>query len=236
MILTHCPFSPTPKSADWNPKDKGSLDYKGKEKYFADMVAYMDQLVGKIVSKVDELGLSENTLILFTGDNSTDKPVVTNFRGIEYPGGKKKTTDNGTHVPLIARWKGTIKKNTECLELVDFSDFLPTICEAANINIPSEFPLDGQSFFHHLTGEQKEGRKWIYSWYSMTGKLREIARTTEYKLYKSGQFYNVKKDFFEKKPIEENNMTAKEKEIHAILKDVIDSYQNVPCEVTKRGK
>jgi arylsulfatase A len=133
--------------------------------YFPDMVSYMDMLVGKIVSKVDELGLSENTLIIFTGDNGTDQPVVSMFRGEKYPGGKKQTTDNGTHVPLIARWEGTIESEKESFDMVDFSDFLPTICDVANIEIPSNIPIDGISFLPQLLGKKGKPRKWIYSWY-----------------------------------------------------------------------
>ena len=61
-------------------------------------------------------------------------------------GGKGKTTDNGTHVPLIVNWKGMIKP-TELQKLVDFSDFFPTLCEAAGIPLNSDWDLDGVSFF-----------------------------------------------------------------------------------------
>ena len=76
MILTHCPFDPTPHSKDWDPTDMGSKTYKGNAKYFGDMVSYLDFSVGRIVKQLDRLGLRENTIILFTGDNGTDTPVV----------------------------------------------------------------------------------------------------------------------------------------------------------------
>jgi len=184
MLLTHCPFVPTPNSKDWDPKSLGSLTYKGKPVYFSDMVSYMDMLVGKIVTKIDEMRLSENTLIIFTGDNGTDQPIVSMYRGEEYPGGKGRTTDNGTHVPLIVRWDKKIEANNECLDMVDFSDFLPTICDAAKIEIPSEIPVDGISFLPQLLGKNGKSRKWIYSWYSPEGKeLKEFARNKDYKLY-----------------------------------------------------
>jgi arylsulfatase A len=63
MALTHGPFVPTPDSAEWG---QGLKD----RKYYADMVAYMDKIVGHIVCRLDELGLRENTLLLFTGDNA----------------------------------------------------------------------------------------------------------------------------------------------------------------------
>ncbi|MDD7885443.1 sulfatase-like hydrolase/transferase [Flavivirga sp. 57AJ16] len=228
MILTHCPFVTTPDSNDWDSQSKGSLTYKGEPVYYADMVSYMDKLVGKIVSKIDELGLGENTLIVFTGDNGTDQPIVSMFKGGEYPGGKGKTTDNGTHVPLVARWTGTIDGNKECLDMVDFSDFLPTICDAASIKAPSNIPIDGISFMPQLLGKKGNPREWIYSWYDPRGKkLKEFARNTEYKLYKTGEFYNVTDDFFEKAPIPLDNLKEKDKKAYKSLSKALNSYDNV---------
>lgn len=230
MILTHCPFVPTPSSDDWDPESRGSLSYKGNSRYFSDMAAYMDKLVGKIVTKIDELGLSENTLIIFTGDNGTDQPVVSEFRGISYPGGKSYTTDNGTHVPLIVRWSNRIKANTECFDLVDFSDFLPTVCAAADIKIPSPMPVDGNSFFPQLLGKKGKPREWIYSWYSRNGKmeeLKEFARNKEYKLYRSGQFYNIKSDFFEKTPLPVSQLGKNARKAYLSLAKALKLYTDV---------
>ena len=55
MILTHCPFDPTPHSGDWDPNDLGSTTYKGNAKYFGDMVSYMDFSIGRIVTQLDKL-------------------------------------------------------------------------------------------------------------------------------------------------------------------------------------
>ena len=112
MILTHCPFAPVRDSADWDPKSNGSPTYKGDAKYFGDMVTYMDKLVGRITAKLDALGVRDNTLILFVGDNGTDKPVVSSMGNLKVAGGKGKMTDAGTRVPLIASWPGTIAERT----------------------------------------------------------------------------------------------------------------------------
>ena len=76
MILTHCPFEPTPDSADWDPSSPGSKTYKGDAKYFGDMVTYMDKLVGRLIKQLEDAGVRDNTLFIFTGDNGTDVPVV----------------------------------------------------------------------------------------------------------------------------------------------------------------
>ena len=230
MILTHCPFGPTPDSKDWDPKSLGSLKYKGKPQYFPDMVSYMDKIVGKIVKKVDDLGLGENTLIVFTGDNGTDRAIVSQFDGKEYPGGKGRTTDNGTHVPLVVRWTGKINKGKVSEDMVDFSDFLPTICDAATIEIPANTPMDGMSFLPQLTEKKGKTRDAIYCWYSKNGKmknLKEFARNETYKLYRTGEFYNVKNDFFEVKPIAYENLTKKEKQVHIALSKMLENYEGV---------
>jgi len=239
MILSHCPFVPTPDSKDWDSQNLGSLTYKGEPKYFPDMISYMDKLVGKIVSKIEALGISENTLIIFAGDNGTDKPIISMFKGTDYPGGKGKTTDNGTHVPLIARWDGKIEKNRTCSDLIDFSDFLPTMCDAANIDISSQTTIDGVSFLPQLLGKKGKPRKWIYSWYDPRGKeLKEFARNTKYKLYSTGEFYNIKEDFFEKTPLALVNMNRDAKQSYNKLIKALDKYKNIREEKAniKRGK
>jgi arylsulfatase A len=165
MILTHCPFVPTPDSEDWDPSDKGSKTYKGDAKYFGDMVTYMDRIVGQIDARLGELGLRENTLILFTGDNGTDKPVVTMMDGRKIVGGKGSVTDEGTRVPLIASWPGSIKSGHVTDTLVDFTDIMPTLCELSGAKLPEGYPGDGVSLIPELTGKGERDKPWVYFWY-----------------------------------------------------------------------
>lgn len=230
MILTHCPFDPTPNSKDWNPKDMGSMTYKGNAKYFGDMVSYMDYSIGRIVKKLDKLGLRENTIILFTGDNGTDEPVVSMMDNIPVIGGKGQTSDYGTHVPLIVNWKGVVRPNLKSKSLVDFSDFFPTLCDLANIPINSSMDLDGISFYPELIGKDGPKRKWIHSWYNRNGGLnplvssQEWVRNENYKMYVGNRFYNVKNDPYEKKNISFSEMSDQEKRIRNEFIKVLKSY------------
>lgn len=233
MMLPHCPFVPTPDSEDYDPKDQGSLEYKGDPRYFPDMISYVDKLVGKVVGKVEELGLTENTIIIFTGDNGTDHPIVSMHRGRKYPGGKHNTKENGNHVPLIMRWDNTIEPGIENFDIIDFSDFLPTFCEMANIDLPSGFVTDGVSFLPQLQGEEGNSREWMYSWYSKFAKiadLKEFARSKKYKLYANGKFYNVQEDLFEKDPIPLDELNAEETKAYITLSQVLMEYRNVRLE------
>ena len=233
MILTHCPFDPTPHSEDWDPTDMGSKTYKGNAKYFGDMVSYLDFSVGRIVKQLDQLGLRENTIILFTGDNGTDTPVVSMMDNLAVVGGKGKTTDNGTHVPLIVNWKGVIKPNESTEALVDFSDFFPTICEAAGITVDSGLDLDGVSFYSQLIGKEGPKRNWIHTWYNRDGGSNPMSATSEwvrnanYKLYVGNKFYNIKKDPGEKNMIPTNALTDYEKTIRKEFIVVLDSYKHL---------
>lgn len=99
MALPHWPMVTTPRSEVWSdPERRLEEDVR----YFPDMVAYMDELVGRLVGHIDDLGLGENTLILFYSDNGTDRRIVSGFRGRDIPGGKGLTTQNGIRVPIYS--------------------------------------------------------------------------------------------------------------------------------------
>jgi len=79
-------------------------------------------------------------------------------------GAKGKLTDAGNHVPFIANWPGIIPAGKVNRDLIDFSDFLPTVCETASVAIPTRFKIDGQSLLPQLRGMKGNPRKWTYCW------------------------------------------------------------------------
>ena len=227
MILTHCPFSPTPNSPEWQKDSTAVMTYKGQARYFGDMVAEMDRIVGKINRKLEELGIKNNTLVIFTGDNGTDKPVVSHMNGRKVAGAKGKSTDAGTRVPLVVQWPNTIKASSRNSDLVDFSDFLPTISEAAGIEVPDSLDIDGRSFLPQLRNKKGTPREWIYSWYSRNGKVdkaRVFARNQRYKLYDSGEFYEVPADYGEQNPLDLDKLDKGARGVHLKLSEVLDHY------------
>jgi arylsulfatase A len=217
MILPHDPFRPTPDSE--NPKSKDGTQN------FRDMVSYVDKMVGKIVSKLDELGLRENTLVLFTCDNGTSGAIKSELNGKMVQGGKRQMTDAGTHVPLIANWPKTIPEKQVIDDLVDFSDFLPTLLEAAQSPLPTNLTLDGQSFLPQITGKQGNPRKWVHCYYRRGNeKAQQWARTQRYKLYKTGEFFDVSKDRLEGNPLQK--LDTDQKRIHEMLKGVLHQFSD----------
>jgi arylsulfatase A len=230
MALVHCPFSPTPDSEDWDPKSHGSKSYKGDPQYFADMVAYVDKTVAKVNAKLDELGVRDNTLLIFTGDNGTDTPIVTNTTFGKVIGAKGQMTDGGNHVPCVISWPSVIRKGRVVQDIIDFSDMLPTICEAADAKVPSKLTIDGQSFLPQLRGESGTPRDSIYMWYSRNGNAkaaRAFARNQRYKLYESGEFFDIAKDRMEKNPQNADSLSDEQRSIKALLQMRIDRFESV---------
>ena len=202
MMLTHGPFQPTPGSKDWDPKAKGE-DVKNNPRHFADMVAHLDGHIGQLVEHLEKHKLRERTMILFVGDNGTGVPITSQWSGKTVKGGKGSTTDAGTRVPLIASWPGRIVAGTVVKDLVDTTDFLPTLAEAAGVTPPGNTKLDGRSFLPQAEGRPGQPRESLYAWYwpnqenaQNKGKKEkkqpvEFARTHRYKLFGDGGFYEL---------------------------------------------
>lgn len=232
MLLTHDPYQPTPDSKDWDPKAAGEKVNR-KPEHFADMVAYTDKLVGKVVARLDELGLRENTLVIFLGDNGTGRGVRSQMGGREIRGGKGLTTEAGMRVPLIVSWPGTITAGRVTPMLVDTTDFLPTLCEAAGVAVPKERPVDGRSLLPLLRGGAENPRDCLYAWYSPRGEpVKEFAFTQRYKLYRTGEFYDLTKDVEEAHPFARAQLEGDAAAAAKLLQGALDRYQGArPAEL-----
>lgn len=227
MMLTHDPFQPTPDSPDWDPTTQGETA-KRDDRHFAEMTAYMDKMIGQLIAKLDELGLRENTLLLFLGDNGTSGKITSQFQGSAYQGGKGSTNQRGTHVPMIVSWPAKMKEGRVNRDLISSTDFLPTVCEAAGVTVPAT--VDGLSFLPHVIGEKGSPREWLYCWYSPRQKadmtVREFAFDQRFKLYKGGRFFDLVADPFEEKPLDVKNLTGEAASAATALRGVLDRYQD----------
>jgi arylsulfatase A len=236
MILTHDPFQPTPDSPNWDPKAQGE-QVNRNVKHFADMVAYMDKMIGRLDAKLGELGIRDNTLLIFIGDNGTHSTVTSRFNGTDFQGGKGTTTQRGHHVPMIASWPAVMKQGRVNRDLISAADFLPTICEAAGIKAPAK--VDGVSFLPQLRGEKGTPRESLYIWYSPRQRLdltvREFAFDHGHKLYRSGQFFDLQSDPFEEKPLNTAALTSVQTTAKAKLQKVLDQLKDArPAELDRR--
>ena len=228
MMLPHWPFVPTPDSAAGGSRERlGKYDgQKGGVEYFPDMVAYVDTLVGRIDRVLDEVGVRDQTLLLFTCDNGCATNIRSMMEGRVIKGGKASLPDNGTHVAMVASWPSVIKPHQVTNALVDFTDMVPSLVEVAGLELPRGFVTDGHSFIDVLRGNSKGEREWVFCHYSRNGipvmpkdkeaqqkqleiqakaklakKMGRFARTARYKLYEDGRFYDIQKDVLEERSI-----------------------------------
>lgn len=159
--LPHYPWEPTPASKEKTYRATNAA-HKGDPNYFPEMVAYLDQQIGSMVQTLDELGIADNTIVFFLADNGTDSGLQNLWGdGKRIAGGNGTMTDRGTHVPLLVRWPGRIKAGSTCEDLVDLSDFFPTLCELTGAQLP-DATIHGRSFAPQLLGKPGQPREWIH--------------------------------------------------------------------------
>lgn len=197
MVLPHAPFKRTPLQAVGNTSTSGSQ--------FVQMVSYMDLCVGRLIQTLDDLGLRENTLIVFVGDNGSPVQTEGVLRGAPYPGGKGQTHAAGTHVPLIVSWTGRVPAGKVCDDLVGLVDIYPTLADATGILGPEQ--ADGRSFWPQAQGETGLPRDWLYGYFNPRpgGQKYEEQRWVlghRFKLYGDGRLYDIERDPGEKSPLD----------------------------------
>lgn len=172
---------------------------------YAAMITFLDDQVGIIISKIKELGLDENTIILFSSDNGTsfnggvDAKFFNSVSGLR--GLKMDLYEGGIRMPFIARWPGKIHADTKSDLISAQYDFFATVAELTNQKVPE---TDGISFLNELLGKSKKQKKhkWLYFEFSEKGGQVAI-RKGEWKAVKSNlknnpkapwELYNLKID------------------------------------------
>jgi arylsulfatase A-like enzyme len=215
--LTHYPWEPTPDSKDKTYRAPNAA-HKGDPKYFPDMVAYLDKQIGSMLQTLDDLGIADNTIVLFLADNGTDGDLVNAWGdGKMIAGGKGTMTDRGTHVPLIVRWPGHIQPGGTCGDLVDLADIFPTLCELTGAMLPVE-TIHGRSFAPQLSGKPGQPREWIHI---QNGADRQV-RNRDYLLDNKGQLRRVVELWEEPAQPNENLHPEKEAAARTALQAAFD--------------
>lgn len=203
--LIHSQLSPTP-------------DGTSGQGLLADNIAYMDKLVGKLLAELDRLNLSENTLVLFTGDNGLGLGAKLHGRPIH--GDKGSMLEGGCRVPLIARWKGTVPAGRVVNDLVQLSDFYATIADLTGGKLPAGVTMDSHSFAPRLKVKPGKPRDWVFiqlvdAWY---------VRDQRWKLTQAGDLFDMKDAPFQEIAVaadtKDPDAIAGRKRLQAVLDDL----------------
>jgi arylsulfatase A-like enzyme len=186
LISTHGPLEVPPGST------RSLEDVQGVH---GDLMTHLDGQVGDLRKFLDALGLTSQTVVIYTGDNGT--VVGGTLHGQRVPGAKGRTSDLGLHVPLIITAPMLTRGGVVTTALADFTDLFPTFVELAGAKAPSALKLDGHSLVPILQGRTSNGREWLYAEYGPKRTIRDL----RYKLDSSGAFYDVQNDPLESKDL-----------------------------------
>ena len=211
---------------------------------FAGMISRLDWEVGEIRKKLDQLGLSKNTLIIFSSDNGPlnvagADPVYFKSSG-GYRGVNRSLYEGGVRVPMIAHWPGKIEAGSEASHLSAFWDVMPTLCELVGIDAPKD--IDGISFLPTLLGdsEKQDKHEYLYwEFYEKGGRraaLTEKWKAVQEEMHKGGkaiEIYDLKADSKEQKDLAKKHPEVV-KEFERIFKEAHSKSTNFRWKYLKK--
>jgi arylsulfatase A-like enzyme len=249
--IPHAPLQAPKRWVDYYVQKFGDEEpYLGERNYFphryphacyAAMVSYFDEQVGEIVTTLKDLGLLENTLIIFSSDNGatfnggTDSPWFDSSKPFksEAGWGKGNVTEGGIRVPMIAHWPGKIKAGTSSGHISAFYDVLPTICELTGIQ-PAE-KTDGISFLPSLLGKANQTEHEYLYWEFPESGGQQAVRMGKWKGIRKNikqdslrvQLFNLEEDIQEL-----NDVSAQNPEIVQKIESIF-KQEHTPAEIER---
>jgi len=202
---------------------------------FAAMMEHFDDEVGKVLDLLDELGVDDNTLVMFASDNGAHKegghdPAFWNSTG-SLRGHKRDMHEGGIRTPMLARWPAVIKAGRTTDHAGAFWDVLPTIAEMVGQPVPEQ--NTGISFLPTLRGESDKQKKHDYLYWEFTkGKGQKIfsraVRKGKWKVYrqegKKLELFNLERDPFEKNDVARSNPEI----VSAFEKIIEEAHRELP--------
>ena len=227
MILTHRPWVTTPDE----PQAGSRLDRHKA------MVRYMDKMVGRLVDALNDLGIRERTIVIFTTDNGSDGKITGTLNGRRVTGAKGSESEPGICAPFIVNCPGLVPAGTETDALTDFSDMLPTFIELGGGQVPEDLIIDGRSIAPLILGKKQDtDRKWIMALGHGGGKLDKdgvrgvknfatrVIRDKRYKVWVSNQKQIIRLHDLQQDPWEETNLLSS---VSAEHKKALAKFQGV---------
>lgn len=177
------------------------------------MCENIDTNVGRVLRRLDELKLSENTIVIYFSDNGPN--------GFRWNGGMKgrkaSTDEGGVRVPFLIRWPGKIQPGTTVLEIAGAIDLLPTLTNLAGVALPATKPLDGKDLSPLLLGTARE---WPDRMIFSRQANKVSVRTQRYRLDDRGALFDMQAD-----PGQTTDIAVQQAEIAARLRDAVAGWR-----------
>lgn len=202
-----------------------SANFKGKSErgLYGDVIEELDWSMGQIQKTLEDLGLDENTLVIFTSDNGPWH-LENGNGGSAFPlrGFKFETYEGGMREPMIAQWKGQIPAGTVCSEIASTIDLLPTIAKLTGATLPQTV-IDGKNIWPLLSA-QNNAETPHEAFYFYKDTVLEAVRFKEWKLRivdGEEELYNLKEDISESR-----NVATLHIDVVQRLRNMMDNYDN----------
>lgn len=191
MFSVHSPWNAKPELVE---QYRRSIDPNNPQRnpVYAAMIQSMDDGVGRVVRTLDELGLSENTIILFSSDNGGvdwhDAKMKESAGIVDPPtsnlplrGGKASLYEGGTREPCLVVWPGMTQRGAVTDAMVQSTDFYPTLLAMCGVQLPANLKLDGRSFVPVLTGQATAARETLFCHFPhLNGNPADDPKTAAY--------------------------------------------------------
>jgi N-acetylgalactosamine-6-sulfatase len=240
-LVPHAPLNPTDEQmAPYQHLQPGpNVPYKGAPQIYYASVSDLDRQVGRLLDRLDALGLAGNTLVLFSSDNGPEEILVTNasHSGVGSPGpfrGRKRSLyEGGVREPFLVRWPGHVPAGeVDDQSVVTAVDFLPTLCKLAGVTLPSSVSLDGEDIGDILGGKPRPRVKPImWEWrFNIAGHILNRSpilaiRDGKWKLLLNPDGSRVELYDIPSDPSELDNVADRNREVVQRLSQTVLSWQ-----------
>jgi len=172
----------------------------GTKRVYAAMVQATDRYVAEILAELDQHGLRDNTIVVFTSDNGATR----DGSNLPFRGGKHSVFEGGTHLPTVIHWpKGKVARR-KWDGLCGALDMLPTLVDMAGLEMPETRPLDGKNFWPAVRDDKASPvDSYYWSWHN-----EDAIRTADWRLHRFTdrvELYDVRKDVGETTNVADTN-------------------------------
>lgn len=242
-LAFNAPHTPIQPPDDWLAKVRArDTSMTEKRAKLVALIEHMDAGVGRVLDRLDSLGLSDDTILVFTSDNGGD--VGPGANNAPWRAGKGTMYEGGLLVPAVVRWPGRIEPGSESTQACATMDLFPTLCEAAGVAVGPE--IDGRSILSLLTGEASElpPRDLFFIRREGGGEFGGLEsralRRWPYKLVQNRPFEPYQLFDLSADPAESKNLAAempgKVRELASALSQQIQRAGAVPWQAPRREK